>query len=557
MGARSSPVLCVVHDANEIRELLARDLAERFGAQYELASHSDAGGALAALRRHAAEGRAVAAVFSADTDACGGERFWSDAHDLHPAARRVLLVGRGEWNKAHPAVAAMRAGRADSYVFVPWGPRERWLYLPVTETLADWEAAVRPLAEVVQIVGEEWESRAHALRDLFARLGLPMGFYAPGSERGREILAQAPGEGDRLPVVAFRTGSVYVDPSFEQIATALGFSTVPERDRCDVAIVGAGPAGLAAAVYAASEGLATTVIDEGLPGGQAGTSSRIRNYLGFPTGLSGRDLTNRALEQAWFFGARLVLSKRVCAIVPAADGHVIELTGAPPIAASTVIVASGVAWRRLDVPPLERLQGAGVFYGAAAADASAAEGLRVFIVGAGNSAGQGAVHLARAAAEVTLLVRGDRLAASMSDYLVRQLDELPNVRIRLRTEVVGASGSTRLTGLTLRDPGGTEEVAAEALYVMIGAEPHTDWLDGTLARDDQGYLLTGDEVLAQTAHPWPLERPPMLLETSLPGVFAAGDVRRSSVKRVASAVGDGSIAVRFAHLRLAELSGTA
>jgi len=557
--ARPTPVLCVVHDADDVRELLVRDLGERFGAHYELESHDDAGSALAALRRHAAEGRAVAAVFSADTDTCSGERFWSEAHDLHPAARRVLLVGRGEWNKAHPAVAAMRAGQADSYVFVPWGPRERWLYLPVTETLADWEASVRPLAEVVQIVGEEWEPRAHALRDLFARLGLPMGFYAPDSEHGRELLARAAVDRRRLPVLVFRTGSVYVDPSFEEIATALGFSTEPETDRCDVAIVGAGPAGLAAAVYAASEGLATTVVDEELPGGEAGTSSRIRNYLGFPTGLSGRDLTNRALEQAWFFGARLVLSKRVRAIVPAGDGYAIELAGAAPIAAKTAIVASGVAWRRLDVPELEPLQGAGVFYGAAAADASAAEGLRVFIVGAGNSAGQGAVHLARAAAEVTLLVRGDHLAASMSDYLVRQLDELPNVRIRLRTEVVGASGSTRLTGLTLRDDGRgtTEEVAADALYVMIGAEPRTEWLAGTLARDEQGYVLTGDEVLAQTAHPWPLERPPMLLETSLPGVFAAGDVRRSSVKRVASAVGDGSIAVRFAHLRLAELGGAA
>jgi thioredoxin reductase (NADPH) len=290
------------------------------------------------------------------------------------------------------------------------------------------------------------------------------------------------------------------------------------------------------------------VIEESLPGGQAGTSSRIRNYLGFPTGLSGRDLLNRALEQAWFFGARFVLSKRATAIRPADGGYVVELAGAPSIAARTVIVATGVAWRRLGVPSLEALQGAGVFYGAAAADAGAVEGLRTFVVGAGNSAGQAAVHLARHASSVTLLVRGDRLGAGMSDYLVRELEETPNIDIRLRTEVIDGRGSSRLTSLVLCDRGNdtVEEVAADALYLMIGAEPRTDWLAGTIALDEQGYILTGTDVSR--------DRPPLLLETSLPGVFAAGDVRHGSVKRVASAVGAGSIAVQLVHLRLAELA---
>ncbi len=554
MHEDSRPLLCVVHDDEQVRELLVRDLRERFEAHYAVEEHAAAESALDALRRHASDGRTVAAVFGADSDACGGVRFHSEVRELHRHARRVLLVGRGEWSKTHPAVAAMRSGLADSYIFVPWGPRERWLYLPVSETLADWEASQRPAFEAVRVVGEEWEPRTHALRELLSKAALPTGFYRPDSETGREILERSGVAEEELPVLAFRTGKVLVDPSFAEVATQLGFSTEPETEECDVAIVGAGPAGLAAAVYAASEGLATIVIDEGVPGGQAASSSRIRNYLGFPTGLSGRDLASRALEQAWFFGARLVLSRAARAIAPAGAGYVVELEGALPIAARTVIVATGVEWRKLEVPALDALQGAGVFYGAATADASAAEGMQVFVVGAGNSAGQAALHLAQSAASVTLLVRGERLAASMSDYLVHQLHEVPNVRIRLRTEVIDAAGSTRLTGLTLRERGRdtTEDVAADALYVMIGADPHTEWLAGTLALDEQGYIVTGDEVAAQTTSPWPLDRPPMLLETSLPGVFAAGDVRRGSIKRVASAVGAGSIAVQLVHLRLAE-----
>src|SRR5581483_2860621 len=545
------PLLCVVHDDADVRDLLARDLRERYSAHYEVEAHADAAGALASLRAAARESRPVAAVFSADSSVCGGEPFRTEVRELHPGARRVLLLGRGEWTKEHPADAAMRTGQADSYVFVPWGPRERWLYLPVTETLADWEASQRPAVEMAKVVGKEWEPRAHALRDLFGRIGIPFGFYDPGSEGGARILAAAGVDGETLPVLVFRSGRVFVDPSYADVAVALGFAVEPEAGEYDLAIVGAGPAGLAAAVYGASEGLSTVAIDEGLPGGQAATSSRIRNYLGFPTGLSGRDLLNRALEQAWFFGARLLLSKRATAIAPAEDGYAIELSGGAGITARTVIVSTGATWRRLGVPSLEALHGAGVFYGAAPSEAAAAEGLRVFVVGGGNSAGQAAVHLARSAASVTLLVRGAALGASMSDYLIRELDRTPNVRIRLETEIAGGRGTTRLTHLTLRDGrGATEETEADALYVMIGAAPHTDWLGDVVARDASGYILTGPDVAAQATHPWPLDRAPMLLETSLPGVFAAGDVRHGSIKRVASAVGSGSIAVQLVHLRL-------
>jgi thioredoxin reductase (NADPH) len=554
------PILCVIHDDDRVSELLLRDLEERFGAHYELEGHADADAAFRALERHAGNGRRIAAVFSADNSVCGGDAFRAAVRGLHPDTRRVLLVRRGEWSKAHPAVAVMRSGHAEGYIFVPWALRERWLYLPVTELLADWEAAQRPDQDVVQVIGEEWEPRAHALRDLLSRLGLPLGFYPSESAEAHRILDAAGVDSGVRPVVVFRTGAVLVDPTFDRVATQLGFTTDPEKRRWDLAIIGAGPAGLAAAVYGASEGLATVVIDEGLPGGQAGTSSRIRNYLGFPRGVSGRDLSNRALEQAWFFGARFIMSKRGTGIAPAGGEYEIELGGEAAITARTVIVASGVTWRRLSVPALEALQGAGVFYGAASSDAVAIDGAEVFVVGAGNSAGQAAVHLARSAAAVTLVVRGEHLGASMSDYLVRELDETPNIRIRLQTEVIDGGGTGRLRTLTLRDNarGVTGEVSADALYVMIGALPHTEWLAGTVARDGQGYILTGADVNSNGigsngVPPWSLGRPPMLLETSLPDVFAAGDVRYGSVKRVASAVGAGSIAVQLAHLGLAEL----
>jgi thioredoxin reductase (NADPH) len=547
------PLLCVVHDDADVRGLLVRDLAERFAGHYLIEEYPDADSALAALRAHAERGRRVAAVFAADSSPCGGDIFRARVRALHPDARRVLLVGRGEWDRVHPAVGAMRTGQAESYIFVPWALRERWLYLPVTELLADWEASQRAAVEVAQIVGDDWEPRARVLRDFLSRVGIPFGFHTPDSPEARRILAEAGVDGQRRPVLAFRTGTVLVDPSHQRLAEALGFPTQPEAGVCDLAIVGGGPAGLAAAVYGASEGLSTVVVDADIPGGQAGTSSRIRNYLGFPTGLSGRDLTNRAIEQAWFFGARFALSKRVTAIGHAGEHHRVELQDGATITARTVLIATGVTWRRLGIPSLEALNGAGVFYGAAVADARLAAGARVYVVGAGNSAGQAAVHLARSAASVTLLVRRDRLGATMSDYLVRQLEETANIEIRLRTEITGGGGEGRLSSLTLRDDtrGVVEEVAADALYVMIGAEPHTDWLAGTLARDDQGYILTGPALAGQPG--WPLQRPPMLLETSVPGVFAAGDVRHGSVKRVASAVGGGSIAVQLAHLRLGEL----
>ena len=548
------PAFHVVHGDAGVRADLEGALGGRFGGDFEILAHPDGDEALAALRRDAADGRPVAVVFSDESPRGGSAELLTRVHELHPHARRVLLIARGEWSKEHPAVAAMRSGQVDSYVFIPWGPLERWLYLPVAEFLADWEASQPPQFEAARIVGEEFDARAHRLREIFSRMGVPFGFRPPGSDEGRALLAELGLEGGDLPVLAFRSGTALVDPSHERLAAALGFATEPQSDRCDVVIVGAGPAGLAAAVYAASEGLQTTVIEAVLPGGQAGTSSRIRNYLGFPNGLSGRDLTNRALEQAWFFGARFVLSKAVTGLRPGAAGHVVELEGGSRIEARAVVIATGVTWHTLAAPSLQELLGAGVYYGAAAFDVSAA-GATVFVVGGGNSAGQAAVHLARTAASVTLVVRGEGLAASMSDYLITELAEAPNIHVRTHAEVVAGAGAGRLERITLRDnrTGATEQASADALYVMVGARPQTEWLGTAVARDPQGYVLTGRDAAADVGGDWPLERPPMLMETSAPGVFAAGDVRHGSIRRVASAVGGGSIAVQLVHMRLAEL----
>jgi thioredoxin reductase (NADPH) len=549
-----NPALHLLHGDEGVRAELERDLRQRYGADYDVHAHVSDGEVLAALRRDADEGRSVAVVFSDESPEGGSADLLAAVHELHPAARRVLLIGRGEWSKEHPAVAAMRTGQVDSYIFVPWGLRERWLYLPVSEILADWEASQPTPFEAARIVGDEYEAHAHGLRDLFSRIGLPFRFIAAGSEEGRALRTDLGGDDMTLPLLAFpRSGTVLADPSMARVAQSLGFATDPEPGRCDVAIVGAGPAGLAAAVYAASEGLRTTVIEGSVPGGQAGTSSRIRNYLGFPNGVSGRDLGSRALEQAWFFGARFVLARPAVALETGGGEHVVRLEGGGEVRARTVVIATGVTWHTLEAPSLAELIGAGVYYGAAAFGTSAG-GATAFVVGGGNSAGQAAVHLARSGAAVTLVVRGDRLGTSMSDYLVRELAETPNIEIRLGAEVVAGAGSGRLERITLRDraEGTTEEVAADALYVMIGARPQTGWLEGVLERDRQGYVLTGRDLGPGS---WPLERPPMLMETSVPGVYAAGDVRHASIRRVASAVGGGSIAVQLVHLRLAELEG--
>jgi thioredoxin reductase (NADPH) len=384
-------------------------------------------------------------------------------------------------------------------------------------------------------------------------------FYRDDSPAGRQLLAEAGVDGSRLPVIVFFDNRVLVDPTHAELVAGAGVATSPNVEACDVAIIGAGPAGLAAAVYAASEGLRTVLLESVIPGGQAGTSSLIRNYLGFEHGISGSDLANRAMQQAWLFGTNVVLSQQATSLGVRGTDRLVRTSDGSEVRARAVVIATGVEWRRLGVPALEALLGKGVFYGAAGAEARAVQGRDVFVVGAGNSAGQAVLHLAKYAATVTMLVRRDNLAATMSEYLRTEIEQTPNVRVRLHTEVVDGSGAAHLETLTLRvtDKTATEVVPASALFLMIGAEPHTEWLGDSVVRDDRGFVVTGQHLVRAGALPaaWPLQRPPTLLETSIPGVLAAGDVRHRSVKRVASAVGEGATCIQLVHEYLSEAPG--
>jgi thioredoxin reductase (NADPH) len=553
-------VIVAVGDDEKLRERLVGDLSDRFQPDYRILSVTspDAQRELASLQER---GERVAAVIAtADLPAAGlsGVELLLGVRQQHPAAKRILLVPRGRW-RGHPVRQAMVLGYVDSYLFIPWFPREQSLYLPMNEYLADWVGSQRPERVAVNIVGEELDPRSHELRDLLTRAGIPFRFDTPDSDGGRSTLRASGHDGSRLPVVAWFYGAVLVQPTDAELVGELGFRIDAAGVDVDVAIVGAGPSGLSAAVHAASEGLRTVLIDPSMPGGQASTSSMIRNYLGFPRGISGSDLAVRAVEQAWLFGAELLLAQTAVALQADGDRRVLSISNGDTVTARTVVVATGVSWRRIGVPSLEALVGAGVFYGAAGAEAQAMKGQQVYIVGGGNSAGQSAVHLARNGADVTVVIRRDSLAATMSDYLIREIDALPNVSVRPHSEIVDSDGRGRLEHLMIRDRRGgeVETVAAAALFIMIGGEPRTDWLAGTLARDGSGYLLTGTDVTplrepdTSGVPPWPESRPPMYLETSMPGVFAVGDVRHGSTKRVAPSVGAGAIAIQLIHEYLA------
>jgi thioredoxin reductase (NADPH) len=556
----SQPVILLVAHDGALLYALAGDLGRRFAADYRILAARSSAEALAVLEPLAAATEEVALVVVArELPGPGWLELLLRARELHPGAKRVLLEHRGEWASGEPIVRAMTLGQLDYVLFRPWRPVEQNLYLPVSDFLAGWEKSRAPGVEAIRVVGPTWAASSHQLRDTLARAGIPYGFYPDDSEDGRRLLEEAGEDGARLPVVVFRRGTVLVDPSHAELVAALGLQTRPATGGCDVLIVGAGPAGLAAAVYAASEGLQTRVLEPAIPGGQAGTSSLIRNYLGFPHGVSGEDLTWRAFEQAWLFGADLVLAQAATGLEARGSDRMVRLSDGGEVAARAVILATGVAWRRLGVPALEALAGSGVFYGAAGTEARAVRGEDVFVVGAGNSAGQAALHLARFAASVTIVAVERDLGERMSDYLVQQIEATPNVTRRMRHEVVDGHGRGRLEGLTLRDrdSGETTAVDASAVFVLIGAEPRTDWLHGVVERDERGYVLTGRDLVEGGRPPtgWPLQRAPLLLETSLPGVFAAGDVRYRSVKRVASAVGEGAIAVQLVHEYLAGPTG--
>ncbi len=558
-AAPGSPVLFVVDADPQSRRAVEAALIRRFGRDYRVLVAATPEDALSDFQRLADHGRELALV-AADLQLPGmdGVELLERAHALHPGSWRVLLVAMDRYHTKVPVShlatlqRASALGQIDFSVVKGWVTPEEWFYPQIQEALTAWTLAHRPSHVIYRVVGEQWAPRSHELRDLLTRNSVPFEFYAADSEAGLRLIDEFTLDVQRLPAVIHYDGSVQHDPSLADVAAAHGIQTRPSRGVYDLAIAGAGPAGLGAAVYGASEGLRTVVFEPHALGGQAGTSSMIRNYLGFPRGISGGGLALRAWEQALLFGAQFVFMNEVTGLSPRGDTVVMMLGGGSQAVARAVIIATGVTYRRLDIPSLDHLVGAGVFYGAPGAEAPAMAAEHVCVVGGANSAGQAALHLAKFASRVTMLVRGESLASSMSDYLVTQIEATRNIEVRLGTRVAGGHGQTRLESLNLEDvrTGRREEVAAVAVFVMIGAKPHTHWLSGLVAVNDRGFILTGRD-LPQGA--WPLRRPPLPFETSVPGVFAAGDVRFGSVKRVAGAVGEGSVAVGSVHEYLAEL----
>jgi thioredoxin reductase (NADPH) len=545
----SRPVLFVIDDDAGVVHALQDDLSRRFGEDFRVIAESSAAAGLAMLRELAGDHEPVALlIVDHDMSEMSGVGFLACAHELHPLAKRVLLVER-DYSARNPVIQAMTLGQADYHITKPW-MLEQDLLRPISEFLAEWAKDQEAGFELFHVIGLPQDRSTHELRELLTRFNVPFHFDAADSEQGRHLLENQGLDRSRLPVVIRHDDYAMVEPALAQIIEAVGGSIHNDVDECDVVIVGAGPAGLTAAVYAASEGLQTVVLEETVSGGQAGSSPMIRNYPGFPHGISGHELTRRACEQAWMFGAHMVFSQPTAGLERRGDERVVHLVDGHQIAAKAVILAPGIAWRRLGVPRLEALIGSGVFYGAAGSETRAMEGRDVFVAGGGNSAGQTALHLARYARQVTMLVRGDSLARSMSDYLTREIEVTSNIMVGLHTEITDGHGSDHLESLTLHDSlyDRTEQVPAAALFVLIGGEPRTQWLPEAIQLEG-GYILTGRDVVRDGADPsrWPPDRAPFPLETSMPGVFAAGDARYRSIKRVASAVGDGATAVRLAH----------
>jgi thioredoxin reductase (NADPH) len=544
------PVLVAVdEDADALRDV-ERELRDRYARHYRVICMRSSDEARACLEDLAAAGEHVALVLAGQwLSGMTGSELLDEARHLHPHAKRGLLIAWGSWGDRATGEAifdSIAHGRIDHYLIRPSASPDELFHQAISSLLLEWAESHRAAPHTIHVVGESWSGRAYELREVLGRCAMPHSFCLADSNDGRALVAAA-GEVAKLPIVVFPDGTVLIDPSNAEMTIATGSPVHPERMDFDLVIVGAGPAGLSAAVYGASEGFSTLVVDEGGLGGQATSSSLIRNYLGFPRGVSGRRLAQQAHEQAWVFGANFAFMQRATDLRREGDRLFVTLADIGRVRARAVLLATGANYRRLGVPSLEALNGAGVYYGGPASEAPAMTGEDVYVLGGANSAGQAALHLARYARRVTLVARGQSLGAGMSHYLVRQVEATPNVQVRLRTEIVGGGGDGWLEHLVLRDcaEGSEETVQADGLFLMIGARPHTEWLPAEIDRDEQGFVLTGTDL--RDDRTWPLDRSPLLLETSMPALFAAGDVRHGSVKRVASAVGEGSVAIQLLH----------
>jgi thioredoxin reductase (NADPH) len=557
---KAQAAIVIVSHESGTREILSRELVKRYGGDYQVVVCDQPAKLEAWMRDLQAAGLPVALVIGGvgaqDRD---GIEVLAAVRAIDPTALRVAAVGWGDWQAVRSVFDAITVGTLDHWVTRPVQAPAEEFHRPITEFLREWASQRGGGFEAVQVIGQRWSARSQELRDLFSRHRVPAGFYDATTRHGRRLLHELGLESAELPVVVLRFATearILVNPSNLEIADAFGVMTpISPGEVFDVAVVGAGPAGLAAAVYASSEGLQTVVVEHEAIGGQAGTSSMIRNYPGFSQGISGATLAQEMWRQAWAFGTTFRYMRQAESLAPN-DGHYqLRLSDGGVLAARTVIIATGAAYRRLGIPALEDLQGRGVFYGAAVSEAPAMRGRNVFVAGGGNSAGQAALHLAKWASKVTILVRAESLADSMSDYLIRQIAAAPNVDVCYRVQVADGTGTGtgHLRSLLLQDTasGQRRSVPADALFVLIGSQPRTQWLGEAVARDRWGFILTGPDLPASTHARWPATRPLLPLETSLPGVFAAGDVRRGSVKRVASAVGEGAATIPLVHSHLA------
>jgi thioredoxin reductase (NADPH) len=547
----AKPVLLTVDDDAEVLRAVERDLRREYGNRFRVLRANSGESALDALRQLKLRNDPVALLLvDQRMPRMSGVEFIERANTIYPEAKRALLTAYAD---TEAAIGAINKARVDYYLMKPWDPPEENFYPVLNDLLDDWLAAFRPPFEGIRVLGHRWSPKALEIKSFLAGNHVPYQWLDVETDaEASRMLEGAPGM--KLPLVVFPDGEQMEAPDASQMAGKIGLRTRADQQFYDLIIVGGGPAGLAAAVYGASEGLRTVMVERQAPGGQAGTSSRIENYLGFPSGLSGADLARRAVTQARRFGVETLAAEAVG--LRCQDSYrFVQLADGSELSSHVILIASGVAWRKLDVPGAERLAGAGVYYGAAMTEAFSCRDEDVFVVGGANSAGQAAMHLSKYARQVTLLVRAPDLAATMSRYLIDQIAATPNIAVRCRANVVEAHGETHLEAISVADSETRETLPTKSLFVFIGAQPHTDWLAGKLERDQHGFILSGPDLLrdGRKPHGWTIERDPFLLETSVPGVFVAGDVRRGSIKRVASSVGEGAIAVQFMHQYLSKL----
>jgi thioredoxin reductase (NADPH) len=555
----AKPILLSVDDDSDVLRAIERDLRSQYGAEYRVIGSDSPERALDLLKQLKVRNDSVALLLADQRmPQMSGVEFLQEGMRIFPEAKRALLTAYADTSAA---ISAINEANINYFFMKPWDPPADHLYPQLDDLLDDWKASYRPVFEGIRVLGTRWSPRSYELRDFLARNHVPyqwldveLSASDPETKRLLEVLGP---EGTSLPVVLFPDGTKLLESAPADVAQKVGLRTRAQTDFYDLAIIGGGPAGLAAAVYGASEGLHTVMIEREAPGGQAGMSSRIENYLGFPTGLSGGDLARRAVVQAQRFGVEILSPQEAVSARTEGSYRIIKLADGSEISCHALLVATGVQWRRLEAPGVDKLQGAGVYYGGGATEALSCKGEVIYVVGGANSAGQAAMNFARYAERVVLLIRGDGLSATMSQYLIDQIERTPNVQIWTRASVAAVHGETRLEEISVlcSDTNKVERVPATSVFIFIGALPRTDWLAGLVERDDRGFILTGPDVIRDGQRPkgWALDRDPFLLETNVPGIFAVGDVRHGSVKRVASGVGEGSVAVQFIHQYLSKV----